>query len=343
MFPYIFLILIFGIFSSLKYKGRYILRGAALFLLILFIGLRNEIGTDYLHYKEIFEQAGRANYGELHGEIGWFFLNKIVRHVSDNFKVITLIHAGIIVFLLHVSLKRYRFYTFSFILFILANSGYTFIVNGMRQGIAIALFFYSWRYIQSREGLKYWTLILLGTLFHISILFVAPLYWLANKAYDVKFYLIVQTITLVFFYTHVIDNFFIKLLSYTNYSFYVDSQFLSSTVNSGISFVFRRIGSVFVLFYYGKLLRIYPKYVVYFNMFFLMVVTTDLFANIFIFARIIRFFSWSELIVIPVFVSSVFKTGESFRLVQSFVLAVSFALFIYIVYTDTLNNLVYTF
>ena len=48
MFPYIALILVFALLSQYRYQGKYILRVPALVLLILFIGLRNEVGTDTL-------------------------------------------------------------------------------------------------------------------------------------------------------------------------------------------------------------------------------------------------------------------------------------------------------
>ena len=141
MLSYVILIIVFCFLSEFQYKKKHILRFLALILLIIFIGLRNEIGTDYFSYKDFFEESSFIDLGDARMEVGWHFLNTSVSKYTNNFKIVTLFHAAIVVLCLHLALKKFKYYTLAFVLFVIVESGYIFIVNGMRQGIAMAIFF----------------------------------------------------------------------------------------------------------------------------------------------------------------------------------------------------------
>ncbi len=176
MIPYFVLILTFALLSETKFREGYPFRIVAVTILILFIGLRNEVGTDYNSYSEIFQTSAIVDADSEFTEPGWLLLNKFVGYFTDDFKGVALVHATLLVLLLHFSLKDFKYYTAAFVLFILLEHGYIFIVNGMRQGLAMAFFFYSWRFIKSRKALKYWICILLAASVHVSILFISPIY-----------------------------------------------------------------------------------------------------------------------------------------------------------------------
>lgn len=334
----------FCLLAEVKYHGRYPLRIVAVVLLILFIGLRNEVGTDYNAYAEFFKASAYFDVGDSVSEPGWLLLNQFIGNYTANFKAVALIHAALVVLFLHLSLKDFKYYTFAFILFILIDRGYIFIVNGMRQGLAMAIFFYSWRFIKSREALKYWACILLAASVHGSILFISPVYWLANRAYSYKFYLIVQfTSMFIYFYLKgLMATTLTRLVLQTSYAHYIGGVF-GNSVDQGVIYWTIRIGMLFVLLYYSKLLKKYPQYLVPLNMFFFTAVACDVFSCIWILSRMANYFYWSFFIVVPLFLSAVFKRGTSYRLSQLFVLAVYMALFIYRAYTDIDNHLFYTF
>lgn len=329
MIPYFVLIALFCVLSEIKWRGHYPLRIAALLLLILFIGLRNEVGWDYPAYQEMFYGTAYFDFDEVYYEPCWYFLNKFVLGYTTNFKVVTLIHATLSILFLYLALKDFKYFTLAFVLFILLYQGYSSVVNIMRQALATAVFFYSWRFISSREALKYWACILLAATVHMSILFISPVYWLANRTYSYRFYLIVQFATLFLFFTHLSDHFFSQLIAFTSYENYLGSIFMDSALHSGLKYLTIRIGSLFVLLYYRKLLKEYPQYLVHFNMFFFSLVTGDLFANIWILARMNHYLTWSSYIVIPLFLSSVFRHGASRAVACSFVLVAALIFFIY--------------
>lgn len=163
---------------------------------------------------------------------------------------------------------------------------------------------------------------MLAATVHASILFISPICWLAHRTYSFRFYLIIQFASLFLFFTHGLDSLPSQLMARTTYTYYLDSVSMGSTLNTGIKYLTIRMESLFVLLYYPKLLKEYPRYVVPFNMFFFSVVFGDLFANIFILHHMEYYFDGSFFIVIPLFLSSVFKRGNSYRIAQSFVLYV---------------------
>lgn len=342
MIPYFVLIFIFSLLSEVKWRGHYILRIVSVILLILFIGLRNEIGMDYRNYQEAFYNTAYFGIDEVYYEPGWYLLNKFIHEYSTNFKVVTLVHATLLVSFLYLTLKDFKYYTFAFVLFILLENGYIFIVNGMRQGLAMAIFFYSWKFIKSRSALKYWACILLATSMHISILFVSPIYWLANRTYSYWFYLITQFASFLLLATHLTDSLLVRLMSVTSYAHYISSQFMDISYHWGISYLSYRIGVFIVLLFYNRLLKEHPQYIVIFNMFFFLVVSNDLFDNIKILSRMPLYFEWSKLIVIPIFLSTIFRQTVLYVTSRWFVLVVCMIFFIYCILIYPENLMWYT-
>jgi len=340
MLPYFVLISIFVLLSEIKYKEKYVLRHIALLFLILFIGLRRDVGADYFSYKNVFESSDLITWEYSSVEIGYLYLNKAVLFLFHDFRALTLIHAFLVVFFLHLSLRMSKYYTFAFLLFILTEPGYIFIVNGMRQGLAMAIFFYACKFIQSKEPFKYWTCILLGASFHLSILFVSPCYWILQKKLSYNIYCLIPFLTFGLFYSGKMNGILLSMLEYTPYAHYLTTQFIDSTVNGGYGYLFGRVGSFFILFYYGKLLERFPQYMVYFNLYFLSVLSKDLLGNIQVLARMSLYFNWSVFFVYPLFFSFLFKSN-SYRLVQLYVVFVYLVFFVYRVYMDVDNHLLY--
>jgi hypothetical protein len=302
--------------------------------------LRDNVGSDWGGYQIIFDDSESSNEENSRIEMGYLYLNKIVKYIFNDFKVLTLIHAFLIVIFLHLSLKKFRFYTFSFLLFILAQTGYIFIVNGMRQGLAMAVFFYSCKYIQNREFLKYFICLLLAGSMHLSVLFLFPLYFLLTIKLKYYTYILIQFITLGLFITRIVDKFLISVMEMTPYAHYIYSVYMGSVFKTGYSFLIMRIGACFLLIYFKKLMFLYPKYLVYFNLYFICIIFQDLFANTMILYRMTHYLSWSVFIVLPLFLSSNFSHYSS-RIAKGFVLCMYMLFFVYRVYTDLGNNLFY--
>lgn len=128
--------------------------------------------------------------------------------------------------------------TLSFIVFLLLGF-YTFHFNGARQAIAISIFLFSLRYIINSNLNKYLICLLIGFLFHKTILICLPFYYFFRKPLTVK-------MVAVIVFTSIIMALFINsLVEYASsfdqrYSGYADNEFEGG-------------GAVTTIYYFGML------------------------------------------------------------------------------------------
>lgn len=142
-------------------------------------GFRYDVGTDYLYtYVPRFREI--ANGQDSYFEWGFFLLNKVIQYYTLDYFWLFLICAAITYILVFSCIYRYlKDPAFGIFLFV-ATTSFFVSLNTTRQYIAIAVFVWSVRYIKSKELWKYVVAIILGSLFHSSILIMLPLYFLCH-------------------------------------------------------------------------------------------------------------------------------------------------------------------
>lgn len=150
--------------------------------LILIAGFKHiKVGTDTASYVHFFNKIQSFNdvisVAEEQGEIGFWLLNYLGHFIADNHYIVFLLSAAIISGCYFYSIKAFNLKTLS--LFTLLFIGpYYFQLNGTRQAIAIAIFSISVIFILRKQFLYYLLSILLGFLFHKSMILCLPLYFL---------------------------------------------------------------------------------------------------------------------------------------------------------------------
>ncbi len=159
-------------------------RQAKLFFLtigiLLFIGLaglRWNTGTDWNSYEGFFHRSVDLNVVEPeHLEIGFTWFNHIIRLFMDNYTVILLISAVVIVGLKGVYLARFALYPLmGMFLYYCYFYGDMFFV---RQGLAISMLLVSTKYIESRQFVKFLLIVAFATLFHSTAITFIPAYFI---------------------------------------------------------------------------------------------------------------------------------------------------------------------
>lgn len=184
------------------------------------------VGTDSASYVYFFNEVDTfkafINIVDEQGEAGFWYLNYLGHFFTDNYFIIFLFTALIVTACYFYSIKSFNLKTLS--LFTLLFIGpYYFQLNGNRQAIAIAIFSISIFFIIRKQPIRYVLSILIGFLFHKSIIICLPLYFIFRN--DVKpkkiiFILFLFLIFIVFFQS------FISLASSIDerYSSYGDQQ-----------------------------------------------------------------------------------------------------------------------
>ena len=193
MTPYVALVLFV---TCAAYAGRVanstpVRRGSiavVMLALIGFAGFRDyHVGTDTGNYVRMF--AGSTSFSSVTegaNEIGYNLLAWSARSLSDEYVVLLLMIAVIVVCCYVPTITRLtRRYETALFLFV-ALGTYTFFFNGARQGIAAAICFWALPFVLERRVLPYLLAVGVAYLFHKTALIALPLYFLAAPRIGMK-------------------------------------------------------------------------------------------------------------------------------------------------------------
>jgi len=264
-------------------------------ILIFIGGFRDGLGVDYNTYKYIYNNLDYA----ITMEKGYYVLNYFFNKLGFPVYIIFLISISItLIFVFHTISKYSKIWFVSFFIFFTNPGLYFENFSGVRQFIAISIFFFSIKYIIERNIFKYFFMIFIGVLFHKSILFMIPFYFLLNINYSK-----IQIITLILLSVilNKLDIIMVifdltksllpdRYLVYANYA--VNSEVV---FNSGLTFIINL--GIFILIVLNKdkfktneiFLRAYMYYFVIFS----------IFQKYFVFSRVSWYFEIFSIIVIP--------------------------------------------
>ena len=208
MLPYhlIFLLSFISIFNQIKFSKNiksffYLI---IIFLLSIFVGLRHEVGGDWINYQLSYSYITKQNFYEFitsplnYNEFGYKLIillsntlsNKYFFHISNYISALIFVFF-FINFLKHFTYKSLIFFFSIPYLIIVVSMGYT------RQSIAVGFLLLGLLYINKDKDIKFIFIILLGSMFHKTILF--GLSFLIIKHLNFKKYNIYLILLLIFF------------------------------------------------------------------------------------------------------------------------------------------------
>lgn len=189
---------LFAFELKLKKQGESIrvIRILTCTLLILFLGLRGHLMSDWMSYYPYFDSLPSLvthSSSDLFGGIQllseplFYIYSVIIKTVVDNYFFWIFIHVLIDIFILDRFFHRYSsYYVLSFIVFfVFGGAGLE--INMLRNIKAIMLFLLSFQYLEARKPLPYFLLNSVGLLFHVSSILYFPLYFIVNKQFSKKF------------------------------------------------------------------------------------------------------------------------------------------------------------
>jgi hypothetical protein len=176
--------------SNRKEKINY--KPILIILAIWFIfhdGFRWGIATDWMPYYTYFSDSLTKN--ENIFELGYTWLNILIRSFTENYSVFLIIHAIIVYAIIIPTILRHSLHPLlSLFLFYCLMLGYL----GMnRQYIALAVFLYSFKYIFEHKFIRYLFCIFIALLFHRTAIIYFPVYFFFRK--------IPFTILIIFIFT----------------------------------------------------------------------------------------------------------------------------------------------
>lgn len=286
-FPYIFIFIIITIFSVPLSKKRNSNAGiinfwqyyAIIFILMIFIGLRGFIYTDWKTYypyynslPSLFDGKNALVYTITKGkysvyEKGWLLFSIIIKTFTSNYFIFQNLQFCIDLFILLYFFKTYIpnnillgivfFYVFNGVI------GLGIEINFLRNAKALMLFLISIQYLQKKRIILYFLLNMFGIFFHTSSVLYLPLYFILNKRFSKRTYLYIFVIG-NFIYLLQIRWVSVILLSISKYLGsnieyilyrYITSSKWSVSYGISIGYLERFFTFIFVLFFSNRLYK----------------------------------------------------------------------------------------
>lgn len=187
-----FSLLIFVFLSSLVIGRNKNLDNMMFFFIflamILVSGLRDvSIGTDSVNYVLIFERTNAIDdILNQTMEPGYLAIAWLAKKFGSNYIWLFIITAVISVAGLIGGIRRYSLSPHLSFFFMIATGYYTFFFNGARQGIALAITFFTIGAFYEGKFKNLFFIVILASFFHLTALVLIPAYFLVRRDFSFK-------------------------------------------------------------------------------------------------------------------------------------------------------------
>jgi hypothetical protein len=195
-------------FKDTKIKN--LIRFLPFLFLTIILGIQHEVGTDYHSYINKFKSSVYLSYDEVHLEFALYYIFKFLNVLGFSYRALFIVTAFIEFIFIYLFLKRENLtnnWLFFLGFFSLSNI-YFQSFNLIPQMIAVSIFLFSIRFIEERKFILYSLTILLGFLFHKSIILLLPIYFI----YNIRLSLIPRLIYFISLFIVAVNDFVIKII-----------------------------------------------------------------------------------------------------------------------------------
>lgn len=267
----------------------------------LVAAFRYNNGADYFMYYSMFQAIKNGNtFINVTGktlELGFKYLIIVSQWFCDEpwftFGTIALI---IIILIFKGCLEISDDYRLSIMLFFVSGI-YFDSFNGLRQFLAMAVFFYGIKYILNKDIKKYFVCCILAFLFHKSVLFISPLYFLQYVKIDIKKACII--IVSSFIGGSIIYNLILRILKFTPYAYFLNSNELATATASASQILFFCVYFAIGFYYYVQMKQIECDTQLFFNIHVVFFAVALLTTTVPLISRILNYGILIEILYIP--------------------------------------------
>lgn len=268
-------------------------------LLVLFIGLRKEVGIDYHMYYNMFHYGWGEN-----KEFGFRMVNTIAKNLNLALSSVLIFMSTLsIYFVFKLIINESKYKLLSFVLFWL-DGGIIFLLNVMRQGLTNFIFLNLIGRVRDGKYLLVLFLLTVGCFFHYSMLLALLFIPLLMARYSRKTLLMFYSISIFLMLVVDIPYIVIKTLELIPYfgEIYLNENLVESLVfrrDFGLGYLFRFLLVLATILFYDKILADDEKVKPYLNAFIWWGILKILTLEVWVFERFLDYLRFSSIIVIP--------------------------------------------
>ncbi|WWU64280.1 EpsG family protein [Clostridium baratii] len=212
------------------------------------------IGNDTLNYINIFDKMKAISFSEVYRsgmryERGYLYFNKLISFISQNNQIILIITSIIIWVSLGIFIYRYSENNWLSLYLIIVMGFLTLPMNIIRQGLAIGITLYSYKYILNRNPIKFVLCVLIAMMFHHTAIIFIIAYPISKIKFNWKTVIIIISLTVIIYLTF--SKFLDIFLSiFPIYEGYIGGKYfsggvrLASVINTLIIIITLILGSI---------------------------------------------------------------------------------------------------
>lgn len=226
------------------------------FVLVIVAGTRLNVGYDYNSYKLWFQSVKDEQLSvfyiaqKLNIELGFALYLKILTYFSYNaFIFITAVICIVPKIYYIYKLNRNKY------LMLLGYYALIFIfydIGVIRQALSISILVFSYKYIMKKEPIKFITVVIFATLFHMTAILFLPMYFIGENKFPLKIYVSIGVISIALQMIN-FANIIEKIINLLNISV-VSSRFMFYQYYNNNSLFISLLKRVCVLFIFVFLL-----------------------------------------------------------------------------------------
>lgn len=329
--------LIYVILEKLSKKRSTIKIIIALLPMFIVSAIRYDVGWDYLDiYTNGFYLIGRGYMPYYFTEIPFDWLVNFIYIISNHNPDWLFFACSIITFVFLAKACKDQSVNIGFSIILIFLIRYYFLtLNIVRQGIAMSIILYSFKFIKEKKLKQYFLAIIVASCFHMMSLIYIPMYFICQIDWKKK----KNTILLVLIPIAGI-LFYIIILKYTKYGNYIGSQF------QGNQFLWHEImlsGTIL------GLATIEQKHITinreYFNIYYILQIITfivSIFSKILPVAdRIVWLFYMQNIFLIPIIIKNIKPINKKILISLILIIIMSISVYAQVIMTDSYSIIPY--
>ena len=304
------------------------------------VGTRYMVGVDYPEYQNIIE-LGKSHYYYENMEYLNRVLVDLINSLNLKFYWWFIFMAFVQIFFILIAVKDNFKQAFPWIVLCFLMLYLEFYLNGVRQGAALSCFICAATFIKERKLYHYLIFIIVGSMFHKSILVWLPMYWIVNREFlkDIKIQYLIFFCSIIFLpiLMNKIVNFALPVLSFIGFE--DQARSLSDqdggiiAVGSGLGVALRYLRRITIIAYYNKLKAFIGKelFVPLYNLFFIGIIFDAATMEIVYLNRMVMYCAIFEIFIFAALLYYMTKTKNQLDRMVIFVLFIpNFILYIFL-------------
>ena len=303
----VFLLISTWLYNKVSASSRKVVLGFAIVIYSIVLGLRYNVGEDYMSYMNIYNMQDFDNV-----EWGYAILNRLLYNLGLPFSSIFILVAFLQIFFFVKGVEKINKKYLPLSLFFYFTTLYLFFsINGLRQAIAFSIFVFAIGYIGKKQLFKYLITIFLASTLHKSSLVLLPLYFIVNNDWllrhrflQIGVYFVTFTLSVVF-RDFIINNanILFAIIGYGDYANSIDNLAeISWAKEGGIGIYFFMIIDLWIIWQFVKCDNLLSNKVIicFYNLYYLGVVIANITVGTY-FDRMNVYFQHIRIVIYAIF------------------------------------------